>query len=371
MRIVYFTHSLVSCWNHGNAHFLRGLLRELQRRGHEVRALEPESGWSRSHLAGELGADPGARFRSRFPDLPLPRTYRPRSDVEQMVDGADLVIVHEWTEPWLVAALGRIKARGSAHFTLLFHDTHHRAASSPDDIHRLDLSGYDGVLAFGASLAEIYRRGGWGRRVHVFHEAADTSLFAPPTEPAPPRRGTVWIGNWGDGERSAELATFLLRPAREARVALDVFGVRYPDEARAALAEAGAAYRGWIANDEVPAAFARYAFTVHVPRRYYATALPGIPTIRVFEALACGLPLVSAPWTDSEGLFRAGRDFLVVWSGQEMTRAMRALTNDAALRASLAQSGLATVRARHTCAHRADQLLAIAAEMSPRLEGAA
>ena len=41
MKIAYFTHSLASCWNHGNAHFLRGVLRELIARGHEVRALEP------------------------------------------------------------------------------------------------------------------------------------------------------------------------------------------------------------------------------------------------------------------------------------------------------------------------------------------
>ena len=42
MKIVYFTHSLQSCWNHGNAHFLRGVLRELAAMGHDVRALEPQ-----------------------------------------------------------------------------------------------------------------------------------------------------------------------------------------------------------------------------------------------------------------------------------------------------------------------------------------
>ena len=55
----------------------------------------------------------------------------------------------------------------------------------------------------------------------------------------------------------------------------------------------------------------RHRVTVHVPRRPYAQALPGIPTIRVFEALACGIPLVSAPWDDVEGLFRPGEDFLI------------------------------------------------------------
>ena len=60
MRIAYFTHSLRSCWNHGNAHFLRGILRELRARGHHVRALEPESNWSLDNLrqdGGEQGLD--------------------------------------------------------------------------------------------------------------------------------------------------------------------------------------------------------------------------------------------------------------------------------------------------------------------------
>ena len=60
-------------------------------------------------------------------------------------------------------------------------------------------------------------------------------------------------------------------------------------------------------NAAAPGIFARHLATVHVPRRYYATILPGIPTIRVFEALACGIPLVSAPWDDSGGAVPAGR----------------------------------------------------------------
>ena len=70
-------------------------------------------------------------------------------------------------------------------------------------------------------------------------------------------------------------------------------GVRYPPEGRAALAAAGIDYAGYLPNFRVPQAFAAARMTVHVPRRPYATALPGIPTIRVFEALACGIPLVS------------------------------------------------------------------------------
>jgi spore maturation protein CgeB len=87
--------------------------------------------------------------------------------------------------------------------------------------------------------------------------------------------------------------------------------------------------------------------------------LPGIPTIRVFEALACGIPLVSAPWTDSEGLFRPGEDYLVARDGAEMERHLRTLANDPDLRGSLVRNGLSAIRSRHSCAHRVNQLLAI------------
>ncbi|MDB5623989.1 MAG: glycosyltransferase protein, partial [Devosia sp.] len=50
MRFVFYTHSLVSDWNHGNAHFLRGVMRDLVRRGHEALALEPQDAWSRQNL---------------------------------------------------------------------------------------------------------------------------------------------------------------------------------------------------------------------------------------------------------------------------------------------------------------------------------
>ena len=358
MKIAYFTHSLRSCWNHGNAHFLRGVLRELLARGHDVRALEPAGAWSLDNLladAGERGLEP---YRAAYPELSS-TVFDPAAPADELVGDAELVIVHEWNDPALVAAIGRARARGGR-FTLLFHDTHHRAVSDPDAIRAFDLSGYDGVLAFGEALSEVYRRWGWGGRVWTWHEAADTRLFHPP-EVEGERDGLVWIGNWGDGERTAELEHFLFAPASAAGLGLDIYGVRYPDEARATLARYGARYHGWAPNAAAPAIFARHLATVHVPRRYYATILPGIPTIRVFEALACGIPLVSAPWADSEGLFRPGEDFLTARNGSETESFLRDLGQDRQLRARLVASGLDTIRARHTCAHRVDELLAIVA----------
>src|SRR5581483_12301072 len=157
--------------------------------------------------------------------------------------------------------------------------------------------------------------------------------------------------------------TYLLRAARDAGLPLDVYGVRYPREALDALARHGAAYRNWLPNARAPDIFARHLATVHVPRRFYTQILPGIPTIRVFEALACGIPLVSAPWNDAENLFTPGEDFLVARSGDEMTRHLRALAGDPDLRTAIAARGLDTIHRRHTCRHRVDELLEIVARL--------
>lgn len=361
MRIVFFTHSLLSDWNHGNAHFLRGLASELAERGHEVRAYEPRDAWSVSNLVREHGEAPLLATRRRYPALRVVRYDTETLDLERALDGVELVLVHEWNAPELVRALGRHRAR-SPSLRLLFHDTHHRAVSAPEQMARYDLSEFDGVLAFGEAIRGIYVREGWARRAYVFHEAADVRVF----RPMPEIRRTAdlaWVGNFGDEERTKELEEFFVEPVSSLGLSAHAYGVRYPPEVLASLARAGIEYGGWLANYETPAAFARHRVTVHLPRRPYARALPGIPTIRPFEALACGIPLVMAPWEDRERLFRPGIDYLVAHDGSEMRRHLRAVLHDRDLARSLASSGLETILARHTCAHRADRLLAIAAEL--------
>ena len=359
MRFVFYTHSLVSDWNHGNAHFLRGVMRELIARGHEAVALEPEGGWSRQNLRADQGAAAEAAFHAAFPNL-VSTDYDAGFDHGAALQGADVVVVHEWTDPALIARIGTLKDEHG--FTLLFHDTHHRAVSSETDIAGLTLENYDGVLAFGEALRERYLARGWGRRVFTWHEAADIHLFRPCREEA--KADLVWIGNWGDDERAAELDAFLIEPVRRLGLSATVRGVRYPDDARARLAAAGIGYGGWIANADAPAEFARHKVTVHVPRRPYVEALPGIPTIRPFEALACGIPLVSAPWDDAEGLFRPGEDYLVARDTNEMTDALDRILKDRELRRHLTANGLETIRQRHTCGHRADELMDILTRIS-------
>jgi spore maturation protein CgeB len=359
LRIVIFCHSLISDWNHGNAHFLRGVAGELLARGHEVRVFEPWHAWSLVNLVRDAGPSAVDDFHTAYPRLRSTRYSPAHLDLDQALDRADLVLVHEWNSHDIVARIGRHRAN-SGRYVLLFHDTHHRSVTDSAAMARYDLQHYDGVLAFGEVIREQYLRNGWSHRAWTWHEAADVNVFRPlESGPERPDGDLVWIGNWGDGERSGEIRDYLKVPAAALGLRTRAYGVRYPVAAVTELNDAGIAYGGWLPNYKVPEVFARYVATTHIPRRPYVEALPGIPTIRVFEALACGIPLVSCWWDDCERLFRPGADYLVARSPTEMKLALRSVTNDAALRRSLTASGRETILRRHTCAHRVDELLGL------------
>jgi spore maturation protein CgeB len=363
MRVVMFCHSLLSDWNHGNAHFLRGVASELLARGHEIGLYEPRGAWSLAGLLSEQGEAPLRAFGKAYPMLSSHRYDSDTLDLDRALAEADLVLVHEWNDHDIVRRIGEHR-RAGGRYALLFHDTHHRMVTDPAAMSGYRLDHYDGVLAFGAVIRDLYLARGWAQRAWVWHEAADTRLFRPVVEAG--RAGDlVWIGNWGDEERTAELRQFLLQPARELRLRARVYGVRYPAHARRELTAAGIEYAGWLPNYEAPQVYAQFRATVHVPRRPYVEALPGIPTIRVFEALACGIPLVCAPWEDAEHLFTPGADFLVARNGAEMRSQLAALLHDPERAQALAAHGLRTVLARHTCAHRVGELLQIHAELRP------
>ena len=354
MKIVMFYHSLYSDWNHGNAHFLRGIIKELQKRGHDVDVYEPEGGWSLQNLVKDHGAERLDEFRQYYPSL-NPQFYNPskKLNYDHILTGADLVIVHEWNEPALVAEIGAQKQRFG--YKLLFHDTHHRAVTDTQSMSRYDFKHYDGALVFGDVIKKIYLEQKWVKQVWTWHEAADAEFFTPDRDQE--KEGDlVWVGNWGDDERTEELMEFLIGPVKELGLKARVYGVRYPEEAKNALKAAGISYGGWLPNYKVPEIFSRYKVTVHVPRRPYVKNLPGIPTIRPFEALSCGIPLICSPWNDSEGLFTEGMDYLMAADGMDMTYKLSEVLKSAQLAQSLSRNGRETILTRHTCSHRVDEL---------------
>jgi spore maturation protein CgeB len=360
MRALMFYHTLLSDWNHGNAHFLRGIASELIARGQEVEIYEPHDSWSLQSLIQEHGEKPIRKFRAVYPQLSSVRYDLNELDLERTLDGADLVIVHEWNAHELVKRIGEHRSRAGK-YVLLFHDTHHRMVTAPESMAGYDLSHYDGVLAYGKVLKDLYEQRGWAKAVWTWHEAADTRVFQPLDNPK--QGDLVWIGNWGDGERSAEIREFLIEPVKKLKLKARVYGVRYPDDAKQALADAGIEYAGWLPNYEVPRLFSQYRVTVHIPRRPYVKTLPGIPTIRPFEAMACGIPLICSPWDDAENLFRPGKDYLIARDGDEMAELLESVLSNPAQAAELARSGLETIQSRHTCAHRVDELVDLINEL--------
>jgi spore maturation protein CgeB len=350
MRVALFCHSLVSDWRHGNAHFLRGVASELLARGHELSIFEPCDAWSLRNLYRDHGLEPLLDFQEYFPGL-WSKRYRSESlDLDKELDGVELVLVQDWCDSKLVERPGEHRSRARS-YRLFYHATHRRPPDEAVGLGGAALDGYDGVLASSEKLARQYDERGRAPKSWVWHEAADTRLFRP--LPRHERAGDlVWFGSWCDEAHARELDEFLIGPAHRLDLSAVVHGARYPAEAVERLRGQGLSYGGWLANYLVPEAFARFAVTVQVPR--------GAQPIGTFEALACGIPLVSAPCDDAESLFRPGEDYLLARDGAEMQRHLRRLLRDQDEARALADAGLATVRARHTCAHRVDELLGLA-----------
>ncbi len=307
----------------GAAHFLEGVTAELRRRGHGVR------------LAG--------------PDAPL----------EETCDGADLVIVHDGLTAQRIKQIGHHRRRHGGYRLLLRH-----GALQGLDPRGFDLSGFDGVLAGSRVIADICLGSGVTDRAWIWPDAADIRRFRP--DPGEIEGDVVFFGAWGDQSRGVELRQFLLEPVKLLGLRARVYGPPLPAAAVAQLNDAGIRFGGWAHHDQVPSILGRFLCTIHVPSRARTRLLPGLPSIRLFEAMACGVPLVSSPWLDCDSMFTAGRDFLLARDGAEMRRHLRALVNDRALRAEISSHARRTILARHSCAHRVEQLLDICRELEVR-----
>lgn len=354
MNIALLGHSIVSDWNHGNAHFFRGLIKALHRRGHPVTFFEPRHAWSLANLQTERAqseADLLADFSARFPFV-SPRFYDEATNWPNVLAAFDAVIVHEWTDTPLVRTLAHLSDELPC--PVLYYDTHHRPVTAPDEIHPRDLPRFDGVIAFGGALRDVFIRdfATDPTRTFVLHEAADADEFAPRPD-TQARRDLVFVGNWSE-DRAAEMETYFFAPRIGTK---SLWGVLYPDPVVERMQAANIAYGGYLPNTDVPRVFGESRLVAHIHRGPYREHLPGIPTIRLFEALACGSCLVSSPWDDAEGLFRPG-DYVHLSPG-DPTDTYRTLLADSDAREAYGVRGRETILARHTCDHRATELLAI------------
>ena len=287
MRVVIFCHSLVSDWNHGNAHFLRGVVaRAASRAATRSRVYEPRDGWSVRTSSREHGrrrrstafqrAYPGAAQRAATTATTL--------DLDAALDGADLVIVHEWNEPALVARASASTARAAA-ATRCCSTTRTTARSpTPDEHGRATTSPTTTACSRSASvIRDVYLERGWAARAWTWHEAADTARLPPACR----RRGATATssGSATGATTSARascdefLSSRCARSACAARSRRALSGRRARSARRAPASTTAAGCR----TIEVPGVFARYRVTVHVPRRPYvdgAARHPDHPPVR-------------------------------------------------------------------------------------------
>lgn len=382
MRILLFYETFTSDWTTPAYHFVRGIATELLARGHDVQLFEPRAGGSHPNDR-QLCSEEAPDLADAYAMLTRQRYELHALNLTAMLAGADLVIVHESNDPRLIRQIARHRAV-AGHYRLLLHDTNHRSITEPARLAELDLRPFDGVLTAGDAITHLYLERGWARHAWTLPFAADVRVFYPRhhatmppgtaalneivTVTDVPDGDVVWVGNYGDGQRGNALDEFLATPVRRLGARAAVYGAGYPDAVIARLAGAGIEYRGWVDNCEVPDVFAQFKVTVHLPRAPYLTSLPGVPPMRLFEAMACGIPLVSARWQDAGGLATPGEHFLVAEDGDAMTAHLEALLQRPGTRRHLALSGLRAIHGAHSCAHRVDRLLAIIQDIAAQPE---
>lgn len=341
MRFRFFYPSLLSDWNNPGASAVRGIAMELLRRGHEVIGYEPRAGDSLAPMLAAYGHGPIARFHATYPGL-ASRRYDPAAlDLPTALAGAQVVLVHAATDPALVTRLIQHRARHGGYRLWL----HAPAAAA-------ELSGFDAVLTDRRLPAAPSRP-----EPVAWPAAADTRVFQPPAGQAGPLAGDViWVGDCPDDARLDDLYEYLLRPVQRLGLRARVYGAHFTPAALQAIAQAGVQFGGWVPAFELPAVLAAFRAAVVLPPR----APAGSPDPYLLPALACGLPVLAAPWDDTDRLLCPGRDYLVARDGKELTGWLARLLADRPLADALALHGRQTVLARHTTAHRARALLDLA-----------
>ncbi len=352
MRIVILGLTITSSWGNGHATTFRGLVRGLARRGHQVLFLERDKPWYASHR-----------------DLPQPphgdtRLYDGLDDLERRfsaaIAAADLVILGSYVPEGV--AVGRLVQRLARGLTAFYDiDTPVTlaalAAGRCDYLSPDVLRGFDLYLSFtgGPTLDELERRFG-ARAARPLYCSADPDLYRP--DPAVPVRWDLgYLGTYS-ADRQPTLDALLSAPAAAWPAGrFVVAGPQYPD----GLAWPGAVERiEHLPPDCHRAFYCGQRFTLNVTRADMVRRGHS-PSVRLFEAAACGVPIISDDWPGLDRLFRPGVEILIARSPGDVLRLLRTLPEPR--RRAVAAAAHARVLAAHTADHRAAELEGHAAEI--------
>ena len=344
LRIVIIGLTITSSWGNGHATTYRGLVRELSRRGHHVLFLEHDKPWY-------------AQSRD-LPSPPYGRTclYDSVEDLQQRferdVADSDAVVVGSYVPQGVeVGAWVTGVARGVTAFydidtpvTLAKLERGDFEYLSPELIARYDL-----YLSFtgGPTLDRLERQYG-SPCARALYCSVDPEMYFP--EPREAKWDLGYLGTYSP-DRQPTLDELLIEPARRWGTGrFVVAGPQYPDDI------------DWPANLErvqhlPPASHRRFyneqRFTLNVTRADMVRAGYS-PSVRLFEAAACAMPIVSDWWDGLDTLLEPGCEIFIARGADDALRILRETTE--ADRRATGQRARARILAEHTAAHRAVEL---------------
>ncbi len=351
MRIVVLGLSITSSWGNGHATTYRALIKALDRAGHDVLFLERDLPWY---------ADNRDMPRPPFGETTLYRSLEELQDRHaDDVRRADLVIVGSYVPDGI--AVGRLvlsTAQGLTAFydidtpvTLEALERGDCAYLAPELIARYDL-----YLSFtGGRTLELLRRRYGSPMARPLYCSVDPELYGPIE--AEPRWDLGYLGTYSD-DRQPTLERLLLAPARRAPdLRFIVAGPQYPDSI------------AWPPNvereihlspREHPAFYGAQRWTLNVTRAAMVRA-GWSPSVRLFEAAACAVPVISDAWEGLDALFRPHArgsaepgEIVIASSSEEVLSFLRETDDD--LRRRIGRAARARVLAQHTADVRASQL---------------
>ena len=343
MQVVVLGLSLSSSWGNGHATTYRALLKAFAARGHEVLFLERDVPWYAQHR--DL-MTPGFCRLAFYPDVAALDGYR------DAVASAAAVIVGSYVPDGV--AVGKWVQR-TARGVTAFYDI-----DTPVTLAKLErgeyeyltpelIAGYDLYLSFtgGPTLDRLERRFG-SPAARALYCSVDPEAY--PALDAPKRWDLSYLGTYSP-DRQPTLERLLIEPARRApQLRFVVAGPQYPSGIRW---PANVERIDHVAPSDHPAFYAASRFTLNVTRADMVHAGYS-PSVRLFEAAACGTPIVSDVWDGIDTLFAPGRELILARTADDVLQLLTGM--NAPDRRALAAAARRRVLSEHTAFHRAEAL---------------
>ncbi|MDQ2630763.1 MAG: glycosyltransferase [Actinomycetota bacterium] len=344
MKVVFLGLSITSSWGNGHATNYRALVRELTARGHDVLFLERDVPW----YAAERDLPEPPWGRTSLYGSPEELNERHREDVA----GSDLVVVGSYVPEGVAVAEWALENAGGA---TAFYDIDTPVTLgklrrgdaeylSPGLVGRFDL-----YLSFtgGPTLGVLEEEFG-ARRALAFHCLVDPEAYRPIE--AETRWDLGYLGTYSD-DRQPVLERLLVEPARRRpRAAFAVAGPKYPEEA---VWPGNVERIEHVPPGDHPSFYAAQRFTLNVTRAEMREA-GWSPSVRLFEAAACGVPVISDRWDGLEEIFTPGEEILIADSHDDVLHFLGAIGERE--RREIAGRARRRVLAEHTAERRCEQL---------------